>query len=522
VVENASCKLESNQIKQISELNTMPVSKNESTQAADLLAKELTKVDAKLALSDHIVSTSHTLKLKARTLRYTATCGTVIINEDQEKDGVFEGTKPKAQMFFVAYTLQGVKDSAMRPLLFSFNGGPGSSSVWLHLGIAGPKRVPCDAMGNPLLPHRLVDNEHTLLTEADIVFIDPIGTGFSRMVEGEKTKEFHDYQRDIESVGEFIRLYLSRNNRWNSPKFLMGESYGTTRAAGLSNHLQEKHGIALNGVALVSCAVEFQTLLFDHGNDLPYVIYLPTYAATAWYHKALAPELQKQSLAAVVAAAEKFANDTYHVALLKGARITSKEREDVAQQVALYSGLSKEFLLNCNLRVSDTRFFKELLRSRGQVVGRLDSRFIGYDKDSGGETMESDPSFSGLLQAYSSCINQYLRDELNFTQTHPYNVIASLWDKWSYKAFSNKYVNVGDSLRQAMHGNPNMKVYVASGYYDLATPHASGDFTLAHLGLHESLRQNIRVRYYESGHLMYVHKASLEQMGKDLRQLLKS
>jgi carboxypeptidase C (cathepsin A) len=501
---------------------TTPSLKIESNPTADQSNKDLTKIESKVLLTDHIVSTSHTLKLKTRNIKYTATCGTIVLNEDQEKDGVFEGAKPKAQMFFIAYTLQGVKDSANRPLLFSFNGGPGSSSVWLHLGIAGPKRIPCDAMGNPALPHRLVDNEHTLLGEADMVFIDPIGTGFSRMVEGEKTKEFHDYQRDIESVGEFIRLYLSRNNRWNSPKFLMGESYGTTRAAGLSNHLQEKHGIALNGIALVSCAVEFQTLCFDHGNDLPYVIYLPTYAATAWYHKALAPTLQKQTLAAVVAAAEKFANDTYHVALLKGARLTAKEREEVAQQVALYSGLSKEFVLNCNLRVSDNRFFKELLRSRGQTIGRLDSRFVGYDKDSGGETIETDPSFNGLLQAYSSCINQYLRDDLNFMQANPYNVIASLWDKWSYKEFSNKYVNVGDSLRQAMHGNPHMKIYVASGYYDLATPHASGDFTLAHLGLHESLRKNIQIRYYESGHMMYVHNASLEQMAKDLRQLLKS
>jgi carboxypeptidase C (cathepsin A) len=501
---------------------TTPSLKIESNPTADQSNKDLTKIESKVLLTDHIVSTSHTLKLKTRNMKYTATCGTIVINEDQEKDGVYEGAKPKAQMFFIAYTLQGVKDSANRPLLFSFNGGPGSSSVWLHLGIAGPKRVLCDAIGNPALPHRLVDNEHTLLGEADMVFIDPIGTGFSRMVEGEKTKEFHDYQRDIESVGEFIRLYLSRNNRWNSPKFLMGESYGTTRAAGLSNHLQEKHGIALNGIVLVSCAVEFQTLCFDHGNDLPYVIYLPTYAATAWYHKALALTLQKQTLAAVVAAAEKFANDTYHVALLKGARLTAKEREEVAQQVALYSGLSKEFVLNCNLRVSDNRFFKELLRSRGQTIGRLDSRFVGYDKDSGGETIETDPSFNGLLQAYSSCINQYLRDDLNFMQANPYNVIASLWDKWSYKEFSNKYVNVGDSLRQAMHGNPHMKIYVASGYYDLATPHASGDFTLAHLGLHESLRKNIQIRYYESGHMMYVHKASLEQMAKDLRQLLKS
>jgi carboxypeptidase C (cathepsin A) len=500
----------------------MSIQKSGAAQAADQLNNDSGKTGVKPAPVDHIVTTTHALKLKTRTLKYEASCGTVVIDEDQEKDGVFEGTKPRAQMFFVAYTLQGVKDRASRPILFSFNGGPGSSSVWLHLGIAGPKRIPCDAMGLPLWPHRLVDNEHTLLGQTDLVFIDPIGTGFSRMVEGEKTKEFHDYQRDIESVGEFIRLYLSRNNRWNSPKFLMGESYGTTRAAGLSNHLQQKHGIALNGIALVSCAIEFQTILFDHGNDLPYVIYLPTYAATAWYHQALSPALQKKSLASVVAAAEQFANGDYHVALLKGARLSRKEREQIADQLSLYSGLSREFVLDCNLRVSDQRFFKELLRSRGRTVGRLDSRFIGYDKDSAGDNIETDASFNALLQSYSSCINQYLRDDLKFTQSHPYNVIASLWDKWSYKEFTNKYVNVGDSLRQAMHGNPEMKIYVASGYYDLATPHASGDFTLAHLGLHESLRKNIQIRYFESGHMMYVHKASLEQMSKDLIQFTKA
>ncbi len=480
------------------------------------------QVSPAVPIVDHIVSTAHTIKLKAGQLKYTATCGTVVIREDREKEGLSEGRKPKAQMFFVAYTLQGVKDTAQRPLLFSFNGGPGSSSVWLHLGIAGPKRVPCDPMGNPLLPHRLIDNEHTLLAQADMVFIDPVGTGFSQMVDGEKTKEFHDYQRDIESVGEFIRLYLSQNKRWTSPKFLMGESYGTTRAAGLSNYLHDKYGIGLNGIALVSCAIEFQTLCFDHGNDLPYVIYLPTYAATAWYHKALSPALQSKSLEQVVSEAEAFANGPYHVALLKGTRLDAKERESVAHKLALYSGLSETFVLNCNLRVSDNRFFKELLRSRGQTIGRLDSRFVGYDKDNGGETIEADPSFNGLLQAYSSCINQYLRDDLNYKEANPYNVIASLWDKWNYQQFANKYVNVGDSLRSAMHANPTMKVYVASGYYDLATPHASGDFTLAHLGLHDSLRKNIQIRYYESGHMMYVHKPSLELFAKDLRQLLKS
>jgi carboxypeptidase C (cathepsin A) len=445
----------------------------------------------------------------------------VVLREESEKDGAREGNKARAQMFYIAYTLDGVKKNSPRPVLFSFNGGPGSSSVWLHLGLAGPKRVVCDAFGNPALPHQLADNEHTLLTQADLVFIDPIGTGFSRMVEGEKTKEFHDYQRDLESIAEFIRLYLSRHNRWNSPKYLMGESYGTTRAAGLSHLLQEKHGIALNGVALVSCAIDFQTLCFDHGNDLPYALYLPTYAATAWYHKALTPAMQKKTLKAVVAQAEAFANTDYHLALLQGSRLNTKDKDNIAARMAELCGLSKDYVLRCNLRVTDMRFFKELLRHRGQVTGRLDSRFIGYDKDNAGENMEADPAGNALVQAYSALINQYLREDLKFTDDSPYHALAELWDKWSYKNFTNKYVNVGDSLRRAMHANPQMKVYVASGYYDLATPHASGDFTLAHLGLHESLHKNITLRYFEAGHMMYIHQASLPMMVQDLVKLMK-
>lgn len=470
---------------------------------------------------DKIVTTQHTLKLKGLTLKYTATCGTVVLREEAEKDEKREGNKPRAQMFFIAYTRDDVKDKSKRPILFSFNGGPGSSSVWLHLGIAGPKRVVCDNFGMPSQPHQLTDNEHTLLAEADLVFIDPIGTGFSRMVEGEKNTEFHEYKRDIESVGEFIRLYLSRNMRWNSPKYLMGESYGTTRAAGLSEFLQSKHNLGLNGIVLVSLAIDFQTLMFDHGNDLPYVLYLPTYASTAWYHKALAPAMQKKPLRAVIAEAEQFANSDYHVALLQGSRLSAKERERIATRVAELTGLSRDYVLRSNLRVTDMRFFKELLRTRGQVTGRLDSRFIGYDKDSAGETIENDPSGNALTLAYSACINQYLREELKFTDDSPYHALAELWNKWSFKDFTNKYVNVGDSLRKAMHANPEMKIYVASGYYDLATPHAAGDFTLSHLGLHESLQKNVTLRYYEAGHMMYIHQPSLDIMAKDLKQFVK-
>ncbi len=471
---------------------------------------------------ERIVVTEHSLVVGRKTLEYTATCGTVVLRDyderDDDKDGKRQGDKPRATLFFTAYTLKGVKKREQRPVTFSFNGGPGSSSVWLHLGILGPQRVATDEMGNaPPPPYALVDNEHTLLTDSDLVFIDPVGTGHSRMVEGEKVAEFHEYRRDLDAVGEFIRLYLARYGRWGSPKYLIGESYGTTRAAGLSLHLQEKHDIFLNGVMLVSLAVDLQTLCFDPGNELPYPLFLPTYAATAWYHKALAPDLQKKPLREVIAAAEAFAINEYSVALLLGSRLPAPRREAIARQVARFSGLSTEFVLRCDLRPNEWRFFKELLRDRGRTVGRLDSRFLGLDRDDAGEKPDDDPAMTNLIGAYAAGINRLLRDRLKFDSDAPYVVHAPIWDKWVWKDFANKYANVGESLRRAMHANPHMRVYVASGYFDLGTPHAAGDYTLSHLGLRGSLRKNVAVSYFEAGHMMYIHRPSLARMAKELK-----
>jgi len=471
---------------------------------------------------ERLVVTEHRLQVGKKTLEYTAVCGTLVLHEPEAKDGEHRGEKARAAVFFTAYTLKGVKKPEARPVTFSFNGGPGSSSVWLHLGILGPQRVATDEIGNaPPPPYALVDNEFTLLTDSDLVFIDPVGTGHSRVAEGEKVAEFHDYQRDLESIGEFIRLYLSRYNRWASPKYLIGESYGTTRGAGLSRHLQEKHNIFLNGVMLISLAIDMQTLSFDHGNELPYPLYLPTYAATAWYHKALQPVLQKKPLPDVVAAAEAFANGDYHLALMQGSRLDPKTRQRIAEQLALYSGLSVDFVLKCDLRPTEFRFFKELLRSRGEVVGRLDSRFIGQDRDDGGEHPEEDPGMSNLAGAYAAGINQLLRDKLKFDSDAPYLVLAPLWKTWTWKDFANKYVNIGDSLRRAMHSNKHMRVYVASGYYDLATPHGAGDYTLSHLGLRDALAGNITVSYFEAGHMMYIHQPSLLRMAAELRAFVR-
>jgi carboxypeptidase C (cathepsin A) len=492
-----------------------------------------TSKTAQLPPVEHLVSTEHKLVIGKRTLEYTATCGTLLLQEvhsetEGEHKGQYKGKKTRASVFFIAYTLKPSKNAKAgkanrdRPITFSFNGGPGSSSVWLHLGLLGPQRVPTDEMGQcGAPPYALTDNEFTLLTDSDLVFIDPVGTGHSRVAEGEKLAEYHEYQRDLDAVGEFIRLYLTRYGRWGAPKYLIGESYGTTRAAGLSRHLQEKHNIHLNGLMLVSMAVDFQTLSFDHGNELPYPLYLPTYAATAWYHKALKPALQKKTLKEIVSEAETFANGEYWTALMQGSRLSTEQRQKVAEKLAHFSGLSVQYLLRCDLRPTEFRFFKELLRERGQTVGRLDSRFLGLDRDDAGEHPEEDAGMNNLVGAYAVGINRLLRDTLKFEDDAPYLVIAPLWNNWSWKGFENKYVNVGDSLRRAMHANADMRVYVASGYFDLATPHAAGDYTLSHLGLHEKLQGNVQVSYFEAGHMMYIHQPSLARLAQELRTFVK-
>ncbi|HEX5130630.1 MAG TPA: hypothetical protein VFV90_12830 [Usitatibacter sp.] len=470
---------------------------------------------------DQVSVTRHRARINGKQVAYTVTCGTMVLKEEAEKEGKSEGEKARAQVFFVAYTLDDVKDRARRPLTFSFNGGPGSSSVWLHLGILGPRRVALDDEGfAPEVPGRLVPNEFSLLDASDIVFIDPVGTGFSRMVEGEKVGEYHEYQRDLESVGAFIRLYTSRYGRWGSPKYLIGESYGTTRASGLAFHLIERHAMYLNGVMLVSCALDFQLLHFDHANDLPPTLFLPTYAATAWYHKRLGRDLQKKGVAKVVAEAEEFAAGEYAHALFRGARLPANERKAVVAKIARYTGLTPEYVDRTDLRVDIFRFCKELLRDQGRTVGRLDTRYTGVDRDSAGERFEFDPAMAEIRGAYSAAMNAYVRDELRFGPDLPYEVSRPLWMTWGWKDFTNRFAQIGDSLRKAMSVNPRMKVLVASGYYDLATPHFAADYSFDHLGLPQSLRGNLEFSYYEAGHMMYTHKPSLSKLADHLRRFV--
>jgi carboxypeptidase C (cathepsin A) len=478
---------------------------------------------AKPAPTDNLSISQHSIKIGGREIAYTVTCGTMVLREEAEKEGASEGHKAKASVFFVAYTKQEVPDKAARPLTFSFNGGPGSSSVWLHLGLLGPKRVLMDEVGNPTPPpYRLVDNEYSLLDETDLVFIDPVSTGYSRVLEGEKAKDYHGFKKDIESVGDFIRLYTSRYGRWTSPKFLIGESYGTTRAAGLSGYLQERHGMYLNGIMLVSSILHFQTVMFSPGNDLPHILYLPTFAATAWYHKQLSPAMQKKPIRKFLDEVEAFAADEYTVALMKGAKLSAAEQKSIAQKLSSYTGLSVEYLERTNLRPEIMRFTKELLRDQRRTVGRLDSRFTGTDRDAAGETFEYDPSYATIQGPYTATLNQYVREDLGYESDLPYEILSGLYSSWSYKEFENSYVNVATTLRKAINMNPHLKVYVGSGYYDMATPYFATDYTMSHLGLEPHLQPNIQTHYYEAGHMYYVHLPSLKQCKKDLAAFLRS
>ena len=467
---------------------------------------------------DNLVETKHVIVINGEEIHYTVTTGTIVLKEeedDREKEA--EGHKPKAEIFFIAYTREGVEDRTKRPLTFSFNGGPGSSSVWLHLGVLGPRRVYNLEDGSmPRPPFRLVDNEYSLLDRTDLVFIDPVNTGYSRVVKGEKSKPFHSFKKDIEAVGEFIRLYTSRYKRWLSPKFLIGESYGTTRAAGLSGYLQERYGMYLNGIMLVSVILNFSTARFAPGHDLPYILYLPGYAATAWYHKKLARRLLNRPLQYTLDAVEKFVLSEYVPALFKGDKMSKRERNRIVERVAYYTGLSQAYVERTNLRIGDQRYFKELLRDEGRTIGRLDSRLKGIDLDSAGETHEYDPMLTEITGTYTATFNDYVRSELNYENDLPYEILtAKVWP-WSYSEYENQHLNVAETLRKAMTINPYLKVLVANGYYDLGTPYYATEYTFNHMGLDTSLQGNLTYTYYEAGHMMYMHLPSLAQMKDDL------
>jgi len=481
---------------------------------------EKKKSEEKPTPKDNLVVTKHRVKINNREIKYTVTAGTMVMKEetaDREKKA--KGEKPRAEVFFVAYIKDGVSNKSKRPLTFSFNGGPGSSSVWLHLGVFGPRRVVLTNEGElPPPPFRLMDNQYSILDDTDLVFIDPVSTGYSRAVEGQRPTKWHEFHKDIESVGDFIRLYTTRYNRWLSPKFLAGESYGTTRAAGLSGYLQDRHGLYLNGLMLISAALDFTTLEFDTNNELPFILYLPGYAAVAWYHKKAG---EGQPLKKFLKEAEEFARGEYTTALMKGDMLTAQERAHVVGELVRFTGLSADFIEQTNLRIVDQHYFKELLRDRGQTIGRLDARLLGLDRLGVTDTPEYDPLLTNVMGPYTAAFYDYIRAELKFESDLPYEILSEKVWPWSYSVFENRYLNVAETLRSAMTYNPHLKVFVANGYFDLGTPYFATEYTFSHLGLHKSLHKNISMDYYEAGHMMYIHMPSLRKMKKDITKFIK-
>ena len=462
---------------------------------------------------DRYVTTQHKATIGGKEIRYAATSGTLVLKDEEGK--------ARASIFFTYYARDGYPDKARRPITYTYNGGPGSSSVWLHMGAFGPRRVKMDDEGMALPPpYELADNGESLLDLTDLVFIDPVTTGFSRAVPGVDPKTFYGTTADADTVAEFIRLWTVRFGRWSSPKYLAGESYGTTRSARLSNVLQSRHGMYLNGVILISSILNFQTARFDEGNDLPYPLFLPTYSAIAWYHKRLPQDLQAMTVDRVTAEARRFALGEYTLALAQGNDLPPEQWKDIAAKVSRYTGLSSDFVLRSNLRPVIQEFCKELLRDQRTTVGRLDGRFKGLDRDAVAATAEFDPSYAAIQGVYTAMFNAYVSQDLGYQSDIPYEILTDRVRPWVYD--QNGYLNVAEDLRKAMSQNPALKVFVGNGYYDLATPFFATEYTFDHLGFDPDYQKRVSLHYYQAGHMMYVRRADREQLKKDIAAFLAS
>jgi carboxypeptidase C (cathepsin A) len=454
--------------------------------------------------------TDHTVKIGAQTISYRATAATILLKNEKEE--------PTALIYYTAYTRSDTKDAAQRPIAFVYNGGPGSASVWLHMGAFGPKRVvTANAEPTPPPPYQVADNAGSLLDKTDLVFIDPVGTGFSHAVGKAENKDFWGVDSDVKSLAELITIYVSRNDRWNSPKFLIGESYGTFRSAALSNYLQTHDGVYFNGIVLISSVLDLGTISFNPGDDQAYIFYLPSYAATAWYHKVLAN--RPDDVHSLIEEARQFAQTEYASALMKGSRLSASEKADLAKKISRYTGLPEDYLIKANLRVNLPQFMEELQRSRGLTTGRLDARFSGFTYDLLGEFANSDPQSDAITGAYTAAFNAYVRDELKFGQDKKYHTgsdeAGNSWE-WKHHAGDNfgfpGSPNVEGDLIQAMLTNPHLQIEVENGIYDLATPFFATEYTMEHLGLPEKLQKNIHLQYYDAGHMMYLHEEDLAKL----------
>jgi carboxypeptidase C (cathepsin A) len=451
------------------------------------------------------VQTKHTITVNGHPLAYTANAGTLPIRNDE---GEIEG-----YLFFVAYTKDGA-DLGTRPITFAYNGGPGSSSAWLHMGVFGPRRVALNDDGSmPKPPYKLVDNQETWLESTDVVMVDAMGTGFSRPASADLARKFYGMQGDIQAYGEFVRAYLNKYSRNRSPVYLAGESYGGIRTAGLSGYLTER-GIGLSGAIIISGVENFITLRNGRGNDVPFVGYLPSFTATAWYHKKLSARLQKD-LQATLAEAEKFAANEYTVALTAGTSLTPVEKAKAAKRLAELTGLSETFVSRANLKITPGAFFKELLRDEGKVTGRLDSRITGQDANDNGAGAEFDPSDAAITPPYNMLVNEYLATELGVRVDERYR-LTNYGTGWDYGQGGQGYPDTSEQLRQALQKNGHMKVLFACGYYDLACPYFAQKFTVNHMDLRPDQASRLSFTYYPAGHMVYIEKGSREKLKRDI------
>jgi carboxypeptidase C (cathepsin A) len=462
---------------------------------------------------DRISTTQHTVTIGGKSIAYTANAGTLVL---RSADG-----KPRASIFFVAYTRDG-QDTAKRPITFFYNGGPGAATIWLHMGLMGPKRVQLGPEGfQTAPPYHLVDNESSPLDVTDLVSIDAVMTGYSRPAEGVATTEFTGAQEDIQTMGEFIREYLTRYNRWASPKYLFGESYGTFRSAGLAAELQDNQGIELNGVMLLGTVLDFGNISQGNGNDIGYANYLPTYTATAWYHKKLPPDLENGDVKKAVDEARAYAWGDYLTALAKGNRLTAAERNTVAASLSRLTGLSSQYILNSNLRVGDDPFRVELLRDQREIVGRLDSRLLGINRDAASTREDYDPSEVSPTGPYLSMFLDYMHNDLKWDSDLQYYT-GGHTGRWDYSNFTNRYASETDALRATMARNPFLHVLVASGYYDMATPFGNAEYTFAHLGFDSTYTNRVKFTYYPSGHMVYTNPDALRMIKHDIADFIGS
>ena len=468
--------------------------------------------DAKPAPEPVVSVTQHQGTFNGERIKYTATAGETAL---KNKEG-----DVTAHIFSISYVKNNVKDKSKRPVAFIYNGGPGSSSVWLHMGVFGPKKIviPSDAEDDGAAPFNLQDNPDTVLDVTDLVFIDPVGTGFSRTVGKGEGKDYWGLKQDAKSVAQFIRTWLRTNGRWNSPKYIGGESYGTTRSAMLINELEGRFDdVSINGILLISTILDFSVGTYNQGNEMVYMVQLPTMAATAWYHKQVQTDMNVHDW---VAAAREFAIKEYAPALLLGPDLQGEKRNQIRAKLANFTGLSEQYLEQTNLRVHFQRFNRELLRDQGLATGRLDSRFKGQEYDAAGEYPETDPSFYGIDGSYTAALNHWVRDGLKFNPDREYTIIGGVgkWD-WTLRndGYREPYLNVAPYIGKAMRGNKDLRVFNAAGYYDFATPLLGAEYALKRNGIDPD---RVTYKYYEAGHMMYIHHPSFAQFLVDIRDFI--